>query len=377
MVRKRDRDVLEVVNAGTANENLVLLRDTSIISMGDFSRVLIDWYQRHKRDLPWRHTRDPWRILVSEVMLQQTRAAAVIPYYTKFLMRYPQPQDLAGAPEQELLTLWAGLGYYSRARNLQKAAREITALGSFPRTLDGIRDLPGVGDYTAAAVASFSFSLPHAVLDGNVIRVMARVTNDSADIGAPSTRKRLQFAVDERLDARRPALFNQAIMELGATLCLPKKPQCLLCPVGDFCEGLRHGRVKELPVKLKKAVVIEEARTLLVILRAGRVLLRQRPAGDKRLAGFYELPESSDIPNARHKATVAQFQHAIVNHHYRMTVCEASLPPRFDESGWVRIALSDLEGIPLSTMARKALQLYESEQIGKKMGPRLEAGPFS
>ena len=207
--------------------------------------------------MPWRHTRDPWYILVSEVMLQQTRASAVIPYYTRFLAVYPTAAKLAAATERELLTHWAGLGYYSRARNLQKAAQAITKAGAFPHTYEAIRALPGVGDYTAAAVASIAFGLPHAVLDGNVMRVLTRVANDAADIGAPSTRKRLQATADSLMDRKQPDTFNQAIMELGATLCLPKKPQCLLCPVQAVCEGQKAGRAHELPVKLKKAETIE------------------------------------------------------------------------------------------------------------------------
>jgi len=333
--------------------------------MGLFSPPLLAWYAQHRRDLPWRHTTNPWRILVSEIMLQQTRAAAVIPYYERFLARYPHPRALAEAPEAEWLTLWAGLGYYSRARNLQKAARTITGLGSFPATYEAIRALPGVGDYTAAAVASFAFGLPYAVLDGNVIRVMARVTNDDADIMTPSTRKRLQAAVDDRLDREHPAAFNQAIMELGATLCLPRKPQCLLCPVAHLCEGRRAGRQHELPVKLKKAIVIEEKRVLLVVIDHETVLLRRRADGEKRLAGFYELPEPADLPGARKSRPIAEFQHGIVNHNFHLTVHTARLPKAFDSAGWQRIPLNQLAEIPLSTIARKALALFHQEQSGK------------
>src|SRR5579872_3965323 len=189
-------------------------------------RRLVNWYLRNRRDLPWRRTSDPYRIWVSEVMLQQTRAQAVIPYYEKFLARFPDAASLAAADEAEVLALWSGLGYYSRARNLQRAARRISAAGVFPRDYDSIRALDGVGDYTAAAVASIAFGLPHAVLDGNVMRVLARLDNDAADISAASTRARLRARAQELLDGRRPGIFNQALMELGATICVPKTPQC-------------------------------------------------------------------------------------------------------------------------------------------------------
>src|SRR6202049_1584982 len=187
------------------------------------SRLLL-WYQKSKRDLPWRRTRDPYRIWVSEIMLQQTRVAAVIPYYEQFLARFPDVAALASAPEQELLAAWAGLGYYSRARNLQRAAKKILELGTFPGDYLSLRDLAGVGEYTAAAIASMAFGLPHAALDGNVIRVLSRLTAEQGNIGSGAVRKRLREAADALLDPKRPGEFNQALMELGAMVCLANKP---------------------------------------------------------------------------------------------------------------------------------------------------------
>src|SRR5436853_2803564 len=184
--------------------------------------LLLAWYRKSHRDLPWRGTTDPYRIWVSEIMLQQTRAVAVIPYYERFLARFPTVATLAAAPEQDVLALWAGLGYYSRARNLRRAAQAIVAAGGFPRDYDAIRALPGIGDYTAAAVASIAFSLPHAVLDGNVMRVVARVENEGADIGTVRTRERFRAVAQEWLVPDDPGHFNQALMELGATVCLPR-----------------------------------------------------------------------------------------------------------------------------------------------------------
>jgi A/G-specific adenine glycosylase len=185
-------------------------------------RRLLEWYQKHKRDLPWRRTRDPYGIWISEIMLQQTRAAAVIPYYERFLALFPDAPALASAPEQDLLAAWAGLGYYARARNLQKAARLIVELPRFPSDYAGLRQLPGVGDYTAAAVASIAFGKPHAVLDGNVLRVLSRMVAEQGDIKSPAVRRGLATLADKLLHRARPGEFNQALMELGATVCVPK-----------------------------------------------------------------------------------------------------------------------------------------------------------
>src|SRR3984885_2087066 len=189
-------------------------------------RKLLEWYRKHKRDLPWRRTQDPYRIWISEVMLQQTRVAAVIPYYERFLTLFPNASALASAAEQNLLAAWAGLGYYSRARNLQKAARAIVELPRFPKDYAALRQLPGVGDYTAAAVASIAFGAPHAVLEGNVLRVLSRLVAERGDIKSQVVRRSLGALAETLLDRRRPGEFNQALMELGATVCLPKQPLC-------------------------------------------------------------------------------------------------------------------------------------------------------
>src|SRR6516225_9136666 len=199
------------------------------------AEALLAWYRRGHRDLPWRRTRDPFRIWVSEIMLQQTRAQAVIPYFERFLARFPDVESLARADEEEVLTLWSGLGYYSRARNLRGAAIVMRAAGGFPRDYAAIRQLPGVGEYTASAIASIAFGLPHAVLDGNVLRVVARVENDFSDIASPATRERFRSLVQKWLDQRYPGEFNQALMELGAMVCLPRNPSCLVCPLAACC----------------------------------------------------------------------------------------------------------------------------------------------
>ena len=319
-------------------------------------KLLVEWYRRGHRDLPWRRTADPYRIWVSEVMLQQTRAQAVIPYYERFLARFPTAQALADSEEDDVLALWAGLGYYSRARNLRRAAREIADAGGFPQTYDGIRALPGIGDYTAAAIASIAFGLPHAVLDGNVLRVVARVANDAADIAAPRTRERFRAVAQSWLDPRRPGVFNQALMELGATVCLPRNPLCLLCPLAAVCEARAAGTSSQLPVKLRRAEPVAVAATLLLVRRSGRVLLRRRDASSRRMPGFWDLPDPESLPSARPGQTLGEFRHTITHHFYRFTVKLASFratPGRtFD---WFDPAR--LPAIPLSTTARKALQL--------------------
>src|SRR5271157_1728605 len=208
---------------------------------GAIRRRLLAWYRQHKRDLPWRRTEDPYRIWISEIMLQQTRVAAVLPYYPRFLELFPDVRALARAPEQTLLAAWAGLGYYSRARNLQKAAKYIVELGEFPRTYSSLRELPGVGDYTGAAVASIAFGLPHAVMDGNVARVMSRLMAEAGDIKSDAVRRRLRALAEVLLDRRHPGEFNQALMELGATVCVPKRPLCESCPVRLYCEARKQG----------------------------------------------------------------------------------------------------------------------------------------
>jgi A/G-specific adenine glycosylase len=316
-------------------------------------RLLLEWYAAARRDLPWRRTRDPWKILVSEVMLQQTRVAAVIPFYERFVARYPDAQSLADAPEQELLALWAGLGYYSRARNLQRAARIIAARGGFPSTYEEIRELPGVGDYTAAAVASICFDLPHAVLDGNVMRVLARYSAEPGDVRSGAVRSRLKEFAQHLLDPGNAADFNQAIMELGATVCLPKDPQCLFCPWRDSCEARARGIQRELPVKLAKRDPVKLAVRLLLVERAATLLLRQRDAAESRLAGFWELPEARDVPTAKLLDRLGSFRHSITRHDYEVEVWSARVSKA--PSGYKWFAWSELGGLPLSTMARKAL----------------------
>ena len=272
-------------------------------------------------------------------MLQQTRVAAVIPYYERFLARFPDPATLAEAPEEEVLTMWSGLGYYSRARNLQKAARQIVARGSFPATYEAIRELAGVGDYTAAAVSSIAFGLPHAVVDGNVRRVIARITNGVAET---------QASADILLDRRNPSRSNQALMELGAVVCLPRDPQCTACPIAADCKAREAGTQNELPAKRAKPATIHLKRTVLVIHQKGKILLAPSP----RVQGFWDLPEPFE--GARIGARLGEFRHAITHRNYRFTVHEGAARVTPKAFRWFR--RKDIDEIPLSTTAKKGLR---------------------
>ena len=316
------------------------------------SGLLLAWYRGGHRDLPWRRVSDAYGIWVSEVMLQQTRAQTAIPYYQRFIARFPTVTALASAGEEEVLTLWSGLGYYARARNLLRAARQVVAAGEFPRDYDGIRALPGVGDYTAAAISSMAFQLPCAVVDGNVLRVVARVENDPADIASLRTRERFRAVAQGWLDPRHPGLFNQALMELGATVCLPRKPRCPVCPISSLCGARVSGTAGELPVKLRKTAPVRIAAALLVVRKGRRILLRQ-----SRIAGFWDLPAPQDLPGSRTGARLGEFRHTITHHHYTFTVLAAPPPagPLRPPFRW--FAPSALTQIPLSTTARKALKM--------------------
>jgi A/G-specific adenine glycosylase len=317
-------------------------------------RKLLAWYDASHRDLPWRRTEDPYRIWLSEIMLQQTRAQAVIPYYHKFLDRFPTVEALAAASVDEVLACWSGLGYYSRARNLRLAARQIALAGDFPREHASLLELAGVGEYTAAAVGSIAFGLPHAVLDGNVRRVLARLLNEAGEISSAPVRLRLKTVAHELLDRKHPGRFNQAMMELGATVCVPGTPKCSACPLAGLCEGFRQGTASELPVKLRAKNPVEIAGTLVIVVRGEGVLLWKRPRGAGRMAEFWELPEPAQLPGLRLGEQLGTVRHAITHHRYTFRVIAGKIPGL--PEGLSMVARSRLAEMPLSTMARKALR---------------------
>ena len=220
-----------------------------------FAGRLLKWFDENGRPLPWRETRDPYQIWLSEIILQQTRIEQGRPYWERFVSRWPRVEMLANASEDEVLRMWQGLGYYSRARNLHTAARQIVERGSFPKTLEEIRQLKGVGDYTAAAIASIAFDEPVAVVDGNVYRVLARHFAIDTPIDTTDGKKVFTQLANQLLPPRQASAFNQAMMDFGAVQCMPQSPQCQLCPMADSCMALADGLVQSLPVKLKKLKV--------------------------------------------------------------------------------------------------------------------------
>lgn len=260
--------------------------------LSDIVIPLLDWYGRCARDLPWRRTRDPYAIWLSEIMCQQTRVQAVIDYYHRFLAELPTVEALAAADEERLLKLWEGLGYYSRARNLQKAARVMVERydGKVPDNFEGLRCLPGVGDYTAGAIGSIAFGLRVPCVDGNVLRVITRVTDDQREIDRGNTRSEITEAVARIVPANRPGDFNQALMELGATVCLPNgEPLCGQCPLSSLCKGKQRGTAEILPRKTPKKQRRVEERTVFLLYHQERVALRKRPA-QGLLANLWEFP---------------------------------------------------------------------------------------
>ena len=264
---------------------------------------LLAWYDLNGRTLPWRSVVTPYRTWVSEIMLQQTRVSAVIPYFERFMEELPDVSALAAVSEERLLKLWEGLGYYSRARNLQKAAKVIVSDfgGALPQSYHALLSLPGIGEYTAAAIASINFSEPVAAVDGNLLRVAARVSGCGEDIMDAKVRRLFRQRLDAAIDANRPGAYNQAMMDLGATVCLPNgAPKCEICPARTMCEAYKNGLTEVLPVRAKKKSRKIEERTVLLLFQGGKVALRKRP-DTGLLAGLWEypnLPESLDEAGA-------------------------------------------------------------------------------
>lgn len=245
-----------------------------------FTTALLDWFAHYGRELPWRQTRDPYAIWLSEVILQQTRIHQGRDYWARFMQRFPTVELLAAASEDEVLRLWQGLGYYSRARNLHKAAQQVVAMGAFPSTLEGIRSLQGVGDYTAAAVASIAFDVDAAAVDGNVYRVLSRYYGVATPINTPQGKRDFTQLASSLLPAGKAGTFNQALMDFGAIQCTPRSPRCVICPLVETCEAVRSGRVGELPVKRPKTKVQERRLAYIYIRYKGKVAIHRRGPGD-------------------------------------------------------------------------------------------------
>lgn len=253
-----------------------------IYMIQSFSNLLINWYNNHKRDLPWRNTSDPYKIWLSEIILQQTRVKQGLPYFNKFVAQYPTVQNLANAPEDEVMRLWQGLGYYSRARNLHECAKSVVNIydGKFPNTYNELLNLKGIGKYTAAAIASFAFGRTVPVVDGNVFRVLARYFDISEDISQPKTFSTFFNIANELIPEDQAASFNQALMEIGATICTPKNFDCGNCPLAQDCEARIHHKQSQLPVKKKKIKIKHRYLYYLIWLSDEKLAMKKRGAND-------------------------------------------------------------------------------------------------
>ncbi len=306
-----------------------------------FRRRLLNWFDRHKRDLPWRQDRDPYRVWLSEIMLQQTRVAAVVDHYQRFLRRFPTMEKLACARQSSVLAAWSGLGYYRRARMLHAAAKKIVKenRGEFPGSAEDLRALPGIGRYTAAAVASIAFDEPVAVVDGNVERVLRRMQ------GTNLAGEDLWRAAGELLDRRRPGDFNQAMMELGATICLPRQPQCLLCPVSSLCATRGELQRAEKPTRQAKREI-----RYAFDCRDGSIFLVKRSKNATLMPGMWEFPE---IANANGTAAWLTLRHSITVTDYVVRVMQSPAPQGTDGL-WVQ--KSRVTALPLTGLARKILR---------------------
>ncbi|QFG00180.1 A/G-specific adenine glycosylase [Psychrobacillus glaciei] len=279
------------------------------------SNALVSWFEEEKRDLPWRKTKDPYKIWVSEVMLQQTKVDTVIPYYERFLTKYPSLESLANAEEEELLKEWEGLGYYSRARNLQAGVKEVIEEyhGVVPSTRKEISTLKGVGPYTAGAVLSIAYGVPEHAVDGNVMRVLSRLLLIKEDIAKPKSKKIFEEAVMELIDEENPSSLNQGLMELGALICTPTKPKCLLCPVREFCTAFFEGMQEELPIKTSnKKTKLHKMKAVVIETKDGKILLEKRPSKGL-LASMWQFP-MVELPTTSH--TIEE----LIEHDYQIRI---------------------------------------------------------
>ena len=281
----------------------------------NFAATLLQWFKNNGRSLPWRETKDAYAIWLSEVILQQTRIVQGMSYWERFMAQWPTVNDLAAATENEVLKAWQGLGYYSRARNLHTAAQQVMELGGFPQTFKELKTLKGVGDYTAAAIASIAFGEPVAVVDGNVYRVLSRYYGIDTPIDSTEGKKGFQALAQSLLPINEPADYNEAIMDFGATQCTPNSPHCSACPLCETCVAFREQRINELPVKSKKVKQRERHFTYLYIEYEGKIAIHQRGAGDI-WQGLWEFPQAEQLASSEDSAwkTEAQLLQKGVKH---------------------------------------------------------------
>lgn len=340
-------------------------------------RTLLAWFDAQRRDLPWRRSPDVYPVWVSEIMLQQTRVETARPYFERFLEAFPSIEDLASAKVEAVLSQWSGLGYYQRARRLHAAARQIVdGGGNYPTSVEGWLELPGVGPYTAAAIASIVLGIPEPAIDGNVMRVVSRLLALEEDPKRRPGSRAVASKARDLLDLRRPGDSNQAIMEIGATICLPRRPECSICPLAGGCLAAAAGEPERYPVVGRRVAMERQRRHVVVVERKGRFLLFRRPQDSTRLAGLWELPWMEEVPWDNLEAALEQryggrwkvgspkgrVQHSVTNRSFDISVVEASLSSNDEaregpEAGW--FSRSELVAIPVTGLVGKALGLLE------------------
>lgn len=341
--------------------------------MSQLSSLLLKWYARHRRIMPWRDHPDPYAVWVSEIMLQQTRVETVIPYFEKWMKLFPDVISLAKAKEQDVLNAWEGLGYYTRARNLHKAAKIIASdfNGELPRDLAALRQLPGIGRYTVGMIASIAFKMDEPTLDGNLRRVFSRLYDVAEFADSPTGEKILWEYAAQNLPKGKAGDYNQALMDLGATICLPKNPRCLLCPLVTICQARENGTQELRPVLKPKKQIPQYIHAAAVIVLRGRVLLSQRPS-DGLLGGMWEFPNArvvddpaGEVEKALRAATKLhvkkEAEFVIINHaysHFRVTVhafrCRVVDIPKKKNLKWVK--LGELGNFPMGKVDRQIAQ---------------------
>jgi A/G-specific adenine glycosylase len=344
----------------------------------DLSQTLLRWFDASRRELPWRRRGDAYAIWVSEVMLQQTQVENVTPYFERFLQRFPTVEDLARAEGEEVLATWSGLGYYARARRLHQAARQIQDEGGqLPATVEGWRSLPGVGPYTAAAVASIAFGVVEPAIDGNAERVLCRVLALPGDTRRAAARRRLKETARRLLDPERPGDSNQALMELGATVCRPQRPECSRCPLRLACRAAALGRPEGFPAARSRQRTVRVSRHVIVVRDGGHLLLFRRPEDSRRLAGMWELPWAEGDGGGSLEERLAEryggkwrvgpsrgrIRHSITDHRFEIDVRAGELDGGREigegpTAGWFQRA--QIGALPVSSLVGKVLARLEN-----------------
>ncbi len=350
----------------------------------NFTQNILAWYDAGHRALPWRETKDPYRIWISEIMLQQTRAETVIAYYERFLARYPTVHALAASLEEELLKYWEGLGYYSRARSIHKAAKLLRDEyeGRLPADIQKLRALPGVGDYTAGAIASIAFGIPAAAVDGNVERVICRYFAIGEEVGSPAVRRMITEKTQALVPGDRPGEFANAMMEMGAVMCTPKKPSCLICPVRDSCQGLAKGIAQQLPHKPAKKAQRVEKRSVLLTMCEGRVLVVKRR--EKLLGGLYVFPDALDVSDpaalcahmqalgvsAAYDVLLGHAKHVFTHIIWEMDIHLLLADSCAQVEGGAWVTASELDALPLPTAVKAAREMAMKRLKNQERGDK-------